>query len=116
MTTGLAAVVAKVLAAHRTMVYVPATTYWRCSPCGADLARADVHDASTAWDTHRAHVAAEVTNALTAALTRPEVVEAAVRAVMVLENGSPDPSEREYALAALAAIPEALGAGEVSRG
>ena len=107
---GLAAEVAEVpwveavLAAHRLTTPVQCACGWR-----------ETDPSAGTW---AAHVAAEVTKALTTALGRPEVVEALTDALRPLW-GAPA-SNREWSktqvAAALAAIPEALGAGEVGRG
>ena len=112
MTPDLAAVVAKVLAAHER-TWAGSRFYWTCS--------CRTWEGGTTAD-HRAHVAAEVTNALTTALTRPDVVEAAAMAVVeryeawdAVPKSVRREARAEVAVAfkaALAAIPEALGAGE----
>ncbi len=66
---------------------------------------------------HVAHcVAAEVTKAVVTALGRPEVREVAHRAARKATHDLPSTRVGLAVDAALAAIPEALGAGEVDRG
>ena len=103
MTSGLAAVVANVLAAHYPNSYAERAGGVGGCRCG---------DASGTRTEHVAHVAAEVTNALTTALASPEVVEAAARAAWPYVDGVALTTMAR----GLAAIPEALGASEVDRG
>lgn len=105
--------VAKVLAAHEGWDFE--FDRQKCA-CGADIGVWD-HPHGGYSAAHRAHVAAEVTNAVVTALGRPEVEGQVARAIKAVDDsGLPAIWARQYARAALAAIPEALGAGEVDRG
>ncbi len=106
VTPDLTAEVAKVLAAHRQASgFDEVGDYFKyaCTCSWSGHSDAD----------HRDHVAAEVTNAVVTALGRPEVVEAVAVAVAewLSRDGDTNDAHRDAARAALAAIPEALGAG-----
>lgn len=110
-TPDLTTEVAKVLAAH--------IECWRDEPRDWGTQKVVVCTCGK-WDgsgSHRDHAAAKVTNAVVTALGRPEVEGQVARAIKAVDDsGLPAIWARQYARAALAAIPEALGAGEVDRG
>lgn len=95
-----------VLAAHE--IRWNARTWSPAAGCACDRWTAGGHEPRVA-DSHAAHVAEEVRTWLRAALTSPEVVEAAAKAInrSLVTLGS---NAQDDATAALAAAAETLGA------